>query len=95
MKNKLIVITGCSGAGKSTLVDTLNQIGYTVIPEAGRTIVKEQIENNGENLPWLNPIGFCNLLIKKSIGFYKQTLTIETFLNDNQRQWFEVFGVLP
>lgn len=35
MKNKLIVITGCSSAGKSTLIDTLNKMGYTVIPKAG------------------------------------------------------------
>lgn len=77
MKNKLIVITGCSGGGKSTLIDTLNQMGYTTMPEAGRIIVKEQLENNGKNLPWLNPMGFCNLLIEKSIEFYKQALTIK------------------
>ena len=77
MKNKLIVITGCSGGGKSTLIDSLNQMGYTTIPEAGRILVKEQIENNGGNLPQLNPMGFCNLLIEKSIEFYKQVKTLK------------------
>lgn len=76
MKNKLIVITGCSGGGKSTLIDMLDQMGYTTMPEAGRIIVKEQIETKGENLPWVNQMGFCNLLIEKSIDFYKKALAI-------------------
>jgi len=78
MKNKLIIITGCSGGGKSTLIDTLNQMGYTSMPEAGRIIVKDQMENNGNNLPWINEMGFCNLLIEKSIAFYKKALLIES-----------------
>lgn len=52
-------------------------MGYSTAPEAGRIIVKEQIESNGENLPWINPMGFCNLLIEKSIEFYKSALNIE------------------
>jgi predicted ATPase len=76
MKNKLIVITGCSGGGKSTLTDTLNKMGYTTMPEAGRIIVKDQLTNNGDNLPWTNEMGFCNLLIEKSLVFYKNALLI-------------------
>lgn len=81
MKNKLIVITGCSGGGKSTLIDMLNQMGYTTMPEAGRIIVKEQIEAKGENLPWVNQMGFCNLLIEKSIELYKKALAIKNAKN--------------
>lgn len=74
MKNKLIIITGCSGGGKSTIIDSLSKIGYSTIPEPGRIIVKDEIANNSNKLPWSDPMGFCDLLIKKSIIFYKSTL---------------------
>lgn len=81
MKNKLIVITGCSSGGKSTLIDMLNQMSYTTMPEAGRIIVKEQIEAKGENLPWVNQMGFCNLLIEKSIEIYRKASIIKNAKN--------------
>lgn len=82
MKNKLIVITGCSGGGKSTLIDTLNKMGYTTMPEAGRIIVKEQMTTGGDKLPWIDPIGFCHLLIEKSVELYKDAAQIE-YAKDN------------
>ena len=75
--NKLIVITGCSGGGKSTLIDTLNDKGYTVIREAGREIVKQQINTKGGITPWQNPINFCELLIEKGLDSYQHALNIE------------------
>lgn len=77
MKNKLIIITGCSGGGKSTLIDTLKSMGYTTMPEAGRIVVKEQITTGGDKLPWIDPMGFCHLLVEKSVEFYKNATQIK------------------
>ena len=40
--NRLVAISGCSAGGKSTLLTELNMNGYTVVPDVGREIVKEQ-----------------------------------------------------
>lgn len=45
-KNKLIVLSGCSGGGKSTLLAEFSRHGYTVIPEVGRKVYKEQLAKN-------------------------------------------------
>ena len=82
MKNKFIVITGCSGGGKSTLIAALSQMGYTTMPEAGRIIVKEQMDSGGNYLPSIDPMGFCNLLIEKSVEFYKNATQIKNTKNN-------------
>lgn len=70
--NKLIIISGCSGGGKSTLVSELSNIGYSVIPEVGRVLVKEQIALNSGITPWQNPLVFCEMLIERSVAAYHQ-----------------------
>ena len=64
--NKLIIISGCSGGGKSTLLAELSNEGYTVVPEVGREIVKEQLSTKGSSTPWQNPKRFCELVIEQS-----------------------------
>lgn len=81
MPNKFIVITGCSGGGKSTLINRLSEMGYSVIHEAGRDIVKQQLETHGNITPWINPIQFGERLIEKGLASYQQALTIKTKAN--------------
>jgi predicted ATPase len=83
---KLIVISGCSGGGKSTLLSELSNNGYSVVPEVGREIVKEQFEMNGNITPWQNPIKFCEMIIERSVAVYYQA--IET-TNSNQEIFFD------
>ena len=42
MTSQLFVITGSSGGGKSALLEELARRGYSVVPEAGRQLVREQ-----------------------------------------------------
>jgi len=49
-QKKLIAISGCSGGGKSTLLAELKNNGYTVFPEVGREVVKEQLKIKGDIL---------------------------------------------
>jgi len=48
------VITGGPGVGKTTLLNALEIKGMRVIPEDARQIIKEQMQTNGEGLPWKN-----------------------------------------
>ena len=81
-KNKLIVISGCSGGGKSTLLAELSENGYTVIPEVGRELVKEQLELNSNILPWKEPTRFCELLVEKSVERYHEAIKLKS-VKDN------------
>ena len=75
---KLVVISGCSGGGKSTLLNELSSQGYSVVPEAGREIVKEQLEIGGNITPWQHPTLFCEALIEKSVSAYHMAVDEES-----------------
>lgn len=63
----LIVITGCSGGGKSTLLAELARAGEQTFEEPGRQIVKEQDLIGGPDLPWINPAGFAEHCLSRSL----------------------------
>jgi predicted ATPase len=67
LANGRYLITGCSGGGKSSLIDALSVYGYTVVPEAGRLIVQEQLAIGGKILPWLDMTSFVRRLSQGSI----------------------------
>ncbi|MNJ95036.1 hypothetical protein D3C87_127400 [compost metagenome] len=74
--NKIItqnffVITGGPGVGKTTLLNELNSREYNYIPEAARQIIKEQMEMNGNALPWENTTKYKALMLEKSITDYQ------------------------
>jgi len=69
LKNKsqhLFVITGGPGAGKTTLLNALEIKGKRVIPEDARQIIKQQMQINGEGLPWKNKILYAELMFEAS-----------------------------
>jgi len=76
--NRLIVISGCSGGGKSTLLAELEANGYSIIPEVGRMLVKEQLELKSDVTPWQNPILFCEKLIERSVLAFHQAKKMTT-----------------
>ena len=75
MKNKnLYVITGGPGVGKTTLLKELEKHGYKTIPEEARRIIKEQIEINGNGLPWKNKELYGELMFKATLKTYLELL---------------------
>ncbi len=73
MKN-LFVITDGSRAGKTTLLNALAMDGYKVIPEAARAIICEEVETNGDTLPWKNKQLYTDKMIAASIlDYHKAT----------------------
>ena len=74
MDRKLIVITGGPGVGKTTLLNCLNNKGFITVPEDARQIIKEQMDANGEALPWKNKTFYVELMLKASVNSYKKVV---------------------
>jgi len=69
------VFTGGPGSGKTTVLNALARLGYCVVPEGGRAIIKEQVAQQGEALPWKNKQLFFELMLTQSLQEYKQQPT--------------------
>lgn len=67
---KFYVITGASGAGKSTLLNALSERGFSVVPEAALSIVREQEKFGGSLLPATNLQAFMNAVVERNIRAY-------------------------
>jgi predicted ATPase len=65
------VITGCSGGGKSSIIDALKARGIACVEEAGRQIVKEEVELGGNGTPWQDPVRFRDLLFMRYKVLYE------------------------
>lgn len=75
---KLYVITGGPGVGKTTLLSALKNKGFLVVPEDARRIIKEQMQINGESLPWKNKTLYAELMFEASLNTY-QKIVNETY----------------
>lgn len=68
--NRRVLISGCSGGGKSTLLAELAERGFSVVEEPGRRIVKQELESNGNALPWTDMAAFAHRAIEVAIEDY-------------------------
>lgn len=101
IKNNCVIISGCSGGGKSTLLSELVNRGYSVVPEPGRQIVKEQIAIGGDALPWINLKKFLELALSRYLfhfNFQKESQKLVFFdrgivdaiqLDQSQPEYFQ------
>lgn len=60
-------------AGKTTLLNALSANGYKTIPEAARTIIREETALNGDALPWKNKQIYTDKMIAASLLDYNRT----------------------
>jgi len=67
---RFFLITGGPGSGKSTLIEALRRAGYTGMAEAGRVIIRDQMEVGGNGLPWSDPILFAELMLSWDVRTY-------------------------
>ena len=65
-----VVLSGCSGGGKSALLAAMARRGWTVYPEPGRQIVKQQALIGGPGLPWVDPVRFAELALSRAMHFF-------------------------
>ncbi|WP_230531820.1 AAA family ATPase [Microvirga roseola] len=60
---QLFVLTGGPGSGKSTLIEALGRAGHATSPEAGRSIIQDQVRIGGYALPWRDPAAYAELML--------------------------------
>jgi len=70
-RNNFYIITGGPGVGKTTLLNELENTGYRTVEEDARQIIKEQIKNKGNGLPWGNRELYTDLMISASLQSYE------------------------
>lgn len=64
---KKIIITGAPCTGKSTVISTLSELSYFTSKEVARQVIKEQVAINSDKVPWLDNLGFSELVVKQQL----------------------------
>jgi predicted ATPase len=61
--HRYFVITGGPGSGKTTLTEALANAGFARSPEAGRSIIRDQVAIGGPAVPWNNPLAYAEMML--------------------------------
>ncbi|MFA0056458.1 AAA family ATPase [Vibrio echinoideorum] len=69
--NNLIVFTGGPGSGKTSVIDALKSQGYRCAPEVGRKVIQQQVEQQGNALPWLDKVAFRDEMVREELANYQ------------------------
>jgi predicted ATPase len=67
LKNNFYIITGGPGVGKTSLINELTKREYNCVPEVAREIIKEQMANDGDALPWKDIKKYSDLMLSYSV----------------------------
>ena len=73
------IITGGPGVGKTTLLGELQRRGYPYVREVAREIIREQMAEEGDALPWGNVREYTALMLARSIEDYRSALQAGEF----------------
>jgi predicted ATPase len=74
MIDHLHIITGGPGSGKTSLIDALSGMGIRHIPEAGRSIIQDQVDIGGTALPWADREAFATLMLAWEMRSYREAV---------------------
>jgi predicted ATPase len=66
----LFVITGGPGVGKTTLLQELHKRDMACVSEAARQIIQEQVQANGDAVPWSDTTRYTEMMLERSIADY-------------------------
>jgi len=69
--NRFFALTGSPGAGKTTLVEALKARGYATTEEAGRGVIREEMRDRGNGLPWVDRARFAELMFEWELRSYR------------------------
>lgn len=69
-KKNFYAITGGPGVGKTTLLNELAKHKIKIVPENAREIIKQQMADNGDGLPWKNSVLYASLMLKADFQSY-------------------------
>lgn len=87
-KDNCYVITGGPGVGKTTLINELAKQNLKIVPENAREIIKQEIDNNGDGLPWKNKAHYAYLMLEAASESYN------TVPNNDSEIYFFDRGIL-
>lgn len=74
LNSQRVIITGGPGFGKTSVIEELEKRNYPCVHEVSRTIIKEQLEINGDILPWKNLNQFSALLMERRVQQFTDAL---------------------
>jgi predicted ATPase len=69
--DRFFVLTGGPGSGKTTLVEALKARGYATTEEAGRGVIREQTQDGGDGLPWIDRERFAEMMFEWELRSYR------------------------
>ncbi len=69
--DRFFVLTGGPGSGKTTLVEALKRRGFATTEEAGRGVIREEVEHGGDALPWIDPERFAERMFEWELRSYR------------------------
>jgi predicted ATPase len=62
--NRFFALTGGPGSGKTSLIEALKARGHATTEEAGRGVIREEMRDGGNGLPWSTaPVSLNSCLI--------------------------------
>jgi predicted ATPase len=68
--DNFIVLTGGPGGGKTTIIEVLRDLGYVVVEETGRSIIRDRLNRGLPPRP--EPAEFARLLFETDLGHYRR-----------------------
>ncbi|HBP28728.1 MAG: AAA family ATPase [Advenella sp.] len=66
------VLTGGPGSGKTTLINHLADMGYRCMPEAGRAVIRQQLNCGGVALPWADKTAYARRMHEHDMAAYQR-----------------------
>ena len=72
----LHIVTGGPGSGKTTLIEALAAQGFQHMPEAGRSIIRDQVAIGGSALPWADRVAFAGLMLGWELRSWHEAATL-------------------
>ncbi|MCE8459531.1 AAA family ATPase, partial [Rhodovulum sulfidophilum] len=71
MSAHFFVVTGGPGAGKTSLITELARRGFHTIPESGRAIIREEMQSDGDALPWADRTAYAERMLQRDLRSYE------------------------
>ena len=72
------IFTGGPGSGKSTVLDLLGNMGYRIVREVARDIIRNQVKTRGDALPWDNTVRYARLMLLRSVVDFEEMAHVPT-----------------
>ncbi|WP_431214099.1 AAA family ATPase [Puia sp. P3] len=70
--NAYFIITGGPGVGKTTLLAELKRRGARCVDEVARDIIRQQVRDGGNALPWGDTMRYAELMHRRSVETYQE-----------------------